>query len=176
MPNVTQLFLYLLLWGKVITAIKSAGFFHASLGSLGGKAAGNVGDVGDAGPGSATASQGHSFLPPLSSSSSGSSQHGLQPASHPRGLPSSQTPHLPQKLLWEPCRPTRASHRHTLHHRGCSALPSPAQLHEQQKPAAHTGVCLTSRHPKKAFTLLLTSAAPCASLAQVQAAAWEMTF
>lgn len=174
MPNVTQLFLYLLLWRKVITAIKSAGFFHASLGSLGGKAAGNVGDVGDAGPGSATASRGHCFLPPLSSSSSGSSQHGLQPASHPRGLPSSQAPHLPQKLLWEPCRPTRASHRHTLHHRGCSALPSPAPC------AAETSCphrCLPDlQTSKKAFTLLLTSAAPCASLAQVRATALEMTF
>lgn len=136
----------------MITATKSAALFHASLRSLREAAWKAAGNVGDAGPGSATSGRGHCFLPSLSSSSSVSSQHGLQPGSNPQSLPSSQTPQLPQKLLWKALpahRWTRASHRHTLQQQGM-LCPARASSKAQQKPAARCPHrCLADLQPKK---------------------------
>lgn len=151
----------------MITAIKSAVLFHASLHSLRGAAWKAQVRWGDAGPGSATAHGGHCCLaisPLILPAWPSAGQPPTGPAfltdiAHATGL------HLPQKLLWEALPAPQADTGHPTgtpcHTRGtptptlpCLSQPS---TNAQQKPAAHSPhTCLwfwLTSSQKKAFTL-----------------------
>lgn len=110
------------------------------------KAPGNM--WGDAGPRSAIANRGHCFLALSHLLLPASSQDGLQPASHPRGLPSSQTSHMPQVSTYHrnscgnPCQPPRLMQGipKARPARPGDILPCLSQpsTNAQQKPAAHS--------------------------------------
>lgn len=114
---------------------------------------------GDAGPRSATANRGHCFLAIHLLLLPGSSQHGLQPASHPQGLPSSQRSHTTHAFTYHRNCRGKAPQADTGHPRGtpCNArdtLPCLSQpsTNAQQKPAAHSPHrCLADLQLKKSL-------------------------